>query len=241
MVLFVKFIDALGPAIFVGRVADCNMSTLVDCLDNSEKSKASRFRFVADQQMYVAAHSLKRVVLARYIGVHPSSLLFDTEGRGKPFCTYSGAPHFNISHSGGWIVVAVSTDVSVGVDIEVQRRVDTDSIVERIGSEDEIVAYQKSAAPQRHFLCLWTQKEAVSKACGEGISVGLSSIPCSGKIGKYHLSFMGVDYVAYTYLLTNKVTMSFATSAHLPPAIFSVKSPISDKADQLFEFGKFTL
>ena len=235
------FTSTSAPAIYVGKVTDFDVDALVGCLNNNEKAKLSRLRRVADQQLYIVAHSLKRFVLARYMDVSPASLLFDTEGNGKPFCTHPEAPFFNLSHSGQWVVIAVSIDTPVGVDIEFERAVDKDGIVKRIGSDVEVAAYQRSAAPQQHFLCLWTQKEAVSKACGQGISVGLSSIPCSGEIGEHCLSFIGVSYVSHTYSFEDKGIISFVAGTANKPSIRRAKSAPNSSLEQLVEFDIFTL
>jgi 4'-phosphopantetheinyl transferase len=235
------FTSTSAPAIYVGKVTDFDVDALVGCLNNNEKDKLSRLRRVADQQLYIVAHSLKRFVLARYMDVSPASLLFDTEVNGKPFCTNPDAPYFNLSHSGQWVVVAVSIDTPVGVDIEFERAVDKDGIVKRIGSDVEVAAYQQSVTQQQHFLCLWTQKEAVSKACGQGISVGLSSIPCSGEVGVFDLSFIGVDYVSHTYPFTDKGVISFVISTHDVPSILTVKNAKNPNSEQLFELDTITL
>ncbi|MBA3915977.1 MAG: 4'-phosphopantetheinyl transferase superfamily protein, partial [Acidobacteriales bacterium] len=80
---------------------------------------------------------------------------------------------FNVSHSGGMILVAVASDRRVGVDIErVRSDFDVVQIAERFFSPAEHAALRKVPLPgkaEAFFRC-WTRKEAFIKALGEGLS-----------------------------------------------------------------------
>jgi phosphopantetheinyl transferase len=225
-------IEKPTSAVYIAKTSDFAIGCLVSLLSDEEKARFDRLRRPADKERHALAHSLKRVVLAQYVSSAPHALHFSRSSSGKPFCLYPGSPYFSLSHSGDWVVLAISTEGEIGVDIEFERKLDTDALTQRIGSAREIDVYQNSDTPQQCFLRLWTQKEAVSKACGQGISVGLSSIPCSGEVGVHALSFLGVSYTSHTYAFPDDGVLSYV-GADLPALDVVRVSNITDGA-----FGK---
>ncbi len=97
--------------------------------------------------------------------------------RGKPFLM-DGGMHFNISHSGDWVVCALHT-APVGIDIQELRPV-SPALSRRLCTEDDL-GYLRQAADRHHaLLSLWSAKEAYFKYVGSGItdlkSVSLSDL-----------------------------------------------------------------
>lgn len=80
---------------------------------------------------------------------------------GKPFI--EAGPHFSISHCKEGIAVAVD-DEQIGIDIESIRHAD-ESLILRTMNEQE-----RQNMDDRAFTRLWTQKEAIVKAQGTGIT-----------------------------------------------------------------------
>lgn len=50
-------------------------------------------------------------------------IVFETEGNGKPVVRHIPSFHFNLSHSGDWVVCAID-DAPVGIDIEEIKPID---------------------------------------------------------------------------------------------------------------------
>ena len=88
---------------------------------------------------------------------------------GKPFI--EGGPHFSISHCKAGIAVAVD-EKPIGIDIEAIRHADEELIKRTMNeAERELVNDGMSALERdRAFIRLWTQKEAVVKMQGTGIT-----------------------------------------------------------------------
>ena len=84
---------------------------------------------------------------------------------GKPFL--DGGPHFSISHCKEGIAVAID-DEPIGIDIESIRHADKE-LIKRTMNEEERTLIAKANADAA-FTRLWTQKEAVVKAQGTGIT-----------------------------------------------------------------------
>ncbi len=94
--------------------------------------------------------------------------IFETEYE-KPYIP--NQDYFNISHSGDFVVLA-QAETEVGVDIEKinDRHL---NVAERVFTERELSWMNES--PVERFFILWTQKEAVMKAVGKGLSLAPES------------------------------------------------------------------
>lgn len=98
---------------------------------------------------------------------------------GKPYAPDLGGIDFNLSHSGRHALIAIARDQPVGVDLEMQgRQRSVDDIAHRYFAAAESRALSALPAEMRDaaFLRLWTGKEAVLKALGEGLSFGLDRV-----------------------------------------------------------------
>jgi 4'-phosphopantetheinyl transferase len=145
-------------------------------LSQEERVKARRFRSEKARNRFVAARCFLRRIIAPYTGVKPEDLRFQYGPHGKPaLAKKSGNAGicFNMSHSHGLALYAVTTGRAVGVDIE-KIRPDPDCIriAENYFSPGEIEALRKLVGDQqrRGFFNCWTRKEAYLKAKGEGFS-----------------------------------------------------------------------
>lgn len=85
---------------------------------------------------------------------------------GKPYIP--GMPHFSLSHCKQGVVV-VTDEAEVGVDIETIRPLKQD-LIERVMNAREQAEIAASSTPELTFTQLWTQKEAVLKMRGCGIT-----------------------------------------------------------------------
>ena len=142
-------------------------------LSPDEQVRLGSYRSRVSAERYVVTRALVRVVLADRLGVPPAALAISTTGRGKPVLT---APlHFNVSHSGDLILLAVSADHAVGVDVERRREVErVQALVDRWLTPAEREQVLRIAASgltvSEAFLRVWSLKEARLKALGVGIA-----------------------------------------------------------------------
>jgi 4'-phosphopantetheinyl transferase len=155
--------------------------SLCQLLRVDEPDRAHRFKVEPPRQRFVVARAALRAVLASYLGAPPDSLVFAYGAHGKPFLAPQPDPplHFNVSHSGDTVVIAVSRTERLGIDIEEQRPVDAaTSIAARFFAPAEAAWLRK--LPQERlaeaFFHLWTAKEAYVKALGSGMSHPVSQI-----------------------------------------------------------------
>jgi 4'-phosphopantetheinyl transferase len=99
---------------------------------------------------------------------------------GKPYLVSPSAPRtlaFNLSHAHGLLLVAVTYDRRIGIDVEYTRPPlpDVEHIAERFFSVEEKEALRalSSTARNEAFFRCWTCKEAYLKARGLGLSMPL--------------------------------------------------------------------
>lgn len=151
-------------------------------LDLAEAERVDRFHFAADRDRGLVTRALVRTVLSRHAGVAPAALRFRPNAFGKPALA-GDAPglaglHFNLSHSAGMVVLAVTRAGEVGVDVEHWRaRAADPDLADRFFAPAEAAHLRGApvAARQQLFFQYWTLKEAYIKARGMGLSIDLAS------------------------------------------------------------------
>ncbi len=136
-----------------------------------ELEHASRFAFPLLQQRFCVARAGLRQIVASYCGVHPRELILRRDEFGKPRSVQCPKLEFNLSHSGGVALVAITSGernrVSVGVDLELLRpEIDWQGISSQVFHPLEQAAVQTWGT--RGFFGIWTRKEAWLKAQGTG-------------------------------------------------------------------------
>ena len=154
-------------------------------LTSDERARAVRFHFPKDQQHFVAARGTLRMILARYLDRAPAQFEFCYSPFGKPELVSSANAEglrFNLSHSQGLALYALTRGHDIGVDLEgVRANFPWEDIARRYFAPREVEALRLLPAPSRAeaFLNCWTRKEAFVKARGEGLSVPLDQFEVS--------------------------------------------------------------
>ncbi|WP_462320747.1 4'-phosphopantetheinyl transferase family protein [Halochromatium sp.] len=163
-------LESWGPA----------QNRLLTRLPSEDQSRILRYRRDADRERALVAALLPRLLIAQRssqpFSQPLSAIRFDRSPSGKP--SYPGDPsfHFNLSHSGRYVALAVACN-PVGVDVEQLRpTLDWAAIAKRFFAADEQrwLAGLDDATHQRRFIALWSRKESLLKATGEGVAGGLS-------------------------------------------------------------------
>lgn len=167
------------------NVTDQAFDALSQDLSSDEWERANQFVFERDQRNFVVSRGLLRDILARYLDCQPGDIRFDYTPHGKPRLRSTGTSlgvEFNLSHSSGFFVLAVSLGRRVGVDIERIRPLpDLDQMASSSFSANERMALSVLAPEDKipGFFRCWTRKEAYLKARGDGLSIALDSFDMS--------------------------------------------------------------
>lgn len=141
-------------------------------------SKNKKERILKQFKRKEAENILLGDILIKYaikntFGIKTKDIIFAESKNGKPYlCNFQNI-HFNLSHSGDYVVCIVS-DKLVGIDIQKIVNVE-DLLMKRVCSEKEYEKIIESKDINNEFTKLWTQKEAVLKKSGIGINGDLKN------------------------------------------------------------------
>ena len=154
--------------------------------DDSAK-KAARFKHDVNAQRKIIGELLVRATLCKTFNLDNKSISFDYSEKKKPFLKDRNSIHFNISHSGDWVVCAVA-EKEVGIDVEKIHKINL-NIARRFFAPEEVkhLFELPEKAQFDYFFDLWTLKESYLKALGTGLTKPLSSFTVSQENGNLML------------------------------------------------------
>jgi 4'-phosphopantetheinyl transferase len=143
-------------------------------LSPAERARAEAMATSVLQRRTGAARALLRCVLGRYLGLRPLDVIFTVEAHGKPrlHACHGSTLQFNLSHCEDRALIAISAHAAVGIDIERLRELPDWRELGRLvfsNRDQDHLQRLPAEAGWRAFIELWTRKEAVLKATGEGL------------------------------------------------------------------------
>ena len=154
-------------------------------LSTDEFRRAQQFFFEKDKNHFIVARGMLRKILSFYINRLPYEFIFEYNKFGKPFLLHEFEGKkicFNLSHSHGIALYAITLNHEVGIDLEyIREDFDDFGIANRFFSPDEVAILHSLPADKQKeafFLC-WTRKEAFIKAKGKGLSIPLDKFDVS--------------------------------------------------------------
>ncbi|MGW3861175.1 4'-phosphopantetheinyl transferase family protein [Streptomyces sp. NPDC005047] len=146
-------------------------------LGPEERARRAGYPEARSRARFTAAHGVLRLLLGRFLDMPAAQVRMRCGPLGKPTLPPGAPPvHFSLSHSGAHGVAAVSVGREVGVDLDRPRDgFPLESFARRYfpPAEADLVLGAPREDRMRVFLTLWTRKEALVKAAGSGISLGV--------------------------------------------------------------------
>jgi len=130
--------------------------------------------FIAETESKITSEIFIKRIANNQLGIAKEKLIIDKNKYGKPFLVNFPNVHYNVSHTKGLIVCAVS-DNCVGIDVE-RIKPFNKRIVERFFSENEreYIFASKENQDER-FAVIWTKKESYIKWLGKGMAIPIDS------------------------------------------------------------------
>ena len=161
------------------------LQSLQQTLSTDELAKADRFRFPKDRSQFIVSRGALRAILSRYINISSHILRFDYNPYGKPSLIVAQGGNtlrFNLSHSRGMALIAITKNRDIGVDIEgINPNFSCLEIAEKFFSplENSVLRSLPEHLQATAFFTCWTRKEAYIKAVGKGLSIPLNQFDVS--------------------------------------------------------------
>lgn len=212
---------------FRTAVAHGDADRMLGLLDPGERERWNRFQSSKAKDEFLAGRSLLRQVLGHATGCRPERLVFHYNAKGRPELAGGGIA-FNLSHSHGLGLLAVTESGRIGVDLERVRPVsDLLGMSRRYFTPREVGDLEAADISSQLdvFYQLWTRKEAFIKAHGEGVAYGLDQVQVTS----------GVDVPPRFLALADGDEPSAWSLSHLDPAAgfrgaLAVDSPLAEVA-----------
>ena len=152
-----------------------------EAVSPAEEARARAMRSARRRHEFLVCRGALRRILAGVLEVAPLAVPILEGAHGKPRLASGHSPPrrlpavgFNMSHSGERFVVAVAFGMEPGVDVErIRPRRSLARLTRRFFSPAEQRAVASAPDPLDAFYRVWARKEAVIKADGRGVSIGL--------------------------------------------------------------------
>lgn len=167
-----KFQNQFSPE-NVQRLAFLNLNETN--LSADEKVRAKRILLEKARLEFIENRMIMRNILAEYLQIPPEKIEFTYNSYGKPLLKNNKMNlQFNLSHSHGMGVLAISMGKNIGVDIEYENDgIDFRSVAQTQFSMAENRYFEQLNYTEKKeaFYRIWTMKEAFVKAVGKGLSI----------------------------------------------------------------------
>ncbi|PFD48722.1 4-phosphopantetheinyl transferase [Bacillus cereus] len=136
-----------------------------------------KFQRLSDRYRCLIGKIMIRSTISKQLGLSFNELNFAYNDFGKPYLKNDQNVHFNLSHSGDFVVACIDKS-KVGIDIEKIDNIPIDDIT-NIFYQNEINYIKNNdgnTTNLERFFRIWTLKESFLKYLGKGLSFGLKAI-----------------------------------------------------------------
>ncbi len=170
-------------------------------LSDAERQYMQKMPITVHRRRFINARGILRRLLQNYLNITPTMIPLEKTARGKLYLGKEKQIKFNLSHSKNIAIFGFNNHGEIGIDIEVKRQLThittiaarMFSAIERqylstTNDENEII---------NRFLTVWTRKEAIIKATGDGLAAPISTITTTLKNGMINTM---IDYVKHLNL-----------------------------------------
>jgi 4'-phosphopantetheinyl transferase len=158
-------------------------SDFTSVLSRDEIARAERFAFAHHRDRFICGRYAMRCILSHLLGIVGSKVAIVYGPNGKPSLKPDSGGNtcvgFNMTHSEHLALLAIGGAHDIGIDIEILRAPqDIRALAKSVFSEQENAQFQALAPGSLvpAFFTCWTQKEAVLKALGTGLTLDANLI-----------------------------------------------------------------
>jgi 4'-phosphopantetheinyl transferase len=209
------------------------LNDFISYLSIKKQKRISTYCNYRENNRVIIADLLVRLIICNKLKLKNKELDINTSPYGKPYLKNSESLHYNVSHSGEWVVCAFDS-LPIGIDIELIRPIKQYEIVKRFFTSEEYKGLLNREEKDRlsYFYELWTLKESYVKAVGKGLSLKLNSFSINNSPEDY-LKISGTDYEEL-YLKQYNIDSKYKLAVCASTLDFP-KNVIIKELDDLFE------
>lgn len=170
--------------VWICRLAKLPAGSL-EVLSQSERERAAKFAVRRPAKAFIQRRTIIRNLLSEHLGIPATEIEIEESQSGKPSIinpNVETALGFSIANSTDILIVALARGMETGVDVEVLHPPsDIQNLALRYFTDREVKHVQSlpESCATIGFLKLWTRKEAIMKAHGDGMKLGLGNIDVS--------------------------------------------------------------
>ncbi|QWH32047.1 4'-phosphopantetheinyl transferase superfamily protein (plasmid) [Bacillus mycoides] len=145
-------------------------------ISNEKRERMKRLLNLCDINRTLIGELLIRSLICQKYKINNEEIKFIYNEYGKPFLKNFSDFHFNISHSGEWVVCATANS-NVGIDIERVSDIEALKLANEFFSDEEFydIPSMNSDEQINYFYDIWTLKESYIKTIGKGLYIPLNS------------------------------------------------------------------
>ena len=154
--------------VFYSVAAEGDIGMPEDISSATVRAQSSRSR--------ARSSALARALLSRMLcgvwGMAPDQVRICSEPSGRPYLApvlSRSAPFISMSHTRGWVACAATEIGPLGIDIERQKPSRDHAGIAAMAFGPREAA--RAAGGERAFYRIWTLREAIAKACGQGLTL----------------------------------------------------------------------
>lgn len=160
-----------------------------------ERGRRDTLRARADRDRFTLGAALLRLAVADQTGTPPDAVPVDrtcpdcTRPHGRPRISGSDV-HVSVSHSGGYVAVAVTRAGPVGIDVEQITALEYEPLLRQVLAPAEAGMVRSV----RDFFVYWARKESALKATGDGLTRSMTELVVSSPDAPARLVRYGTDH-----------------------------------------------
>lgn len=156
-------------------ISNAEYSNCLRIVSEEKRIQIDRFLSSQDAKRSLFGELLIRYLVSTKLDIRNSNIFIEKDKFGKPFLKINKSFYFNISHSGDWVVCAISEKM-IGIDVEQIQTIDL-TIAKQCFSQKEYNDIEEKTSEERleAFYTYWTLKESYIKLLGKGFFLPLNS------------------------------------------------------------------
>ena len=191
---------------------EADFSRLLNQLPGPARNQVMKFKRWEDRQRSLLGKLLLATGLKKLgLGTYRLEELRHTD-LSRPY--FDNLIDFNISHSGGYVMCAMTLNNKLGIDVEEIKDIQLTGFESQFSPAEWLAILQTENALYS-FYTLWTRKEAFLKAIGTGITIPLNEIDALGE--KIHWN--GKEWFLYPVQLDQNYVAHLATNLEYPEIV----------------------